>query len=156
MASSAAVGRRSRMSRIRWYSSGLRPSSANGCASSGVAAAFSTVSLVWAGRAGAVVIDSLGESPGAAAGARAADVGRRRTRYRDRRTPRTRVRYGRGMPNNRTLPAMLAAGGTAAVLWFAAGTLGSALGAGGRWTLYAPRVPGGAELLASSPGPGLV
>ncbi|GAB2462071.1 hypothetical protein GCM10007967_15410 [Xylanimonas ulmi] len=31
---------------MRWYSSGLRPSSANGCASSGVAAAFSTVSRV--------------------------------------------------------------------------------------------------------------
>ena len=31
IASSAAVGRRPRMSRIRWYSSGLRPSSAKGC-----------------------------------------------------------------------------------------------------------------------------
>ncbi|MNW60742.1 hypothetical protein D3C74_387530 [compost metagenome] len=44
IASSAAVGRRPRMSRMRWYSSGLRPSSAKGCASSGVAAARSTVS----------------------------------------------------------------------------------------------------------------
>src|SRR6478736_5399354 len=68
MASSAAVGRRSRMSRIRWYSSGLRPSSANGCSWSGVAAAASTVSDTWpevgsAGRceAGVVlVIESLG------------------------------------------------------------------------------------------------
>ena len=31
IASSAAVGRRPRMSLIRWYSSGLRPSSAKGC-----------------------------------------------------------------------------------------------------------------------------
>src|SRR6478609_42053 len=154
MASSAAVGRRSRMSRIRWYSSGLRPSSANGCASSGVAAAFSTVSLVWAGRAGAVVIDSLGESPGAAAGARAADVGRRGTGYRDRRTPRTRVRYGRGMPKNRTLPAMLAAGGTAVVLWFGLGSLSTALMGHGRWTLYLPGVPGGARALGDASGAG--
>src|SRR6478672_7230411 len=62
MASSAAVGRRPRMSRMRWYSSGLRPSSANGCSWSGVAAATSTVS-VWGARAGAVVIDSLGGDP---------------------------------------------------------------------------------------------
>src|SRR4051794_4725166 len=62
MASSAAVGRRPRMSRMRWYSSGFRPSSANGCSWSGVAAATSTVS-VWGARAGAVVIDSLGGDP---------------------------------------------------------------------------------------------
>ena len=48
MASSAAVGRRPSRSRMRWYSSGLSPSSANGCARSGVAAAFSTVSDTWA------------------------------------------------------------------------------------------------------------
>src|SRR4051794_33402841 len=60
MASSAAVGRRPRMSRMRWYSSGLSPSSANGCSWSGVAAACSTVSVWGAVRAAAVVIDSLG------------------------------------------------------------------------------------------------
>src|SRR5690606_11584220 len=62
IASSAAVGRRPRMSRMRWYSSGLRPSSAYGWTSSGVAAACSTVSS--AGRAEAwdagAVIGSLG------------------------------------------------------------------------------------------------
>src|SRR3712207_2565815 len=44
MASSEEVGRRPRMSRIRAYSSDLRPSSAHGCAWSGVPRAASTVS----------------------------------------------------------------------------------------------------------------
>ena len=46
MASSAVVGRRPRMSRIRRYSSDFRPSSAQGCSSSGVFAASSTVSML--------------------------------------------------------------------------------------------------------------
>ena len=46
MASSAEVGRRPRMSRMRWYSSGFRPSSAQGCSVSGVPAAWPTVSSV--------------------------------------------------------------------------------------------------------------
>src|SRR6476469_6525421 len=77
MASSAAVGRRPRLSRMRWYSSGLRPSSANGCSWSGVAAATSTVS-VWGARAGAVVIDSLGGDPWAGTDQAARQRGRRR------------------------------------------------------------------------------
>src|SRR5215210_8739894 len=44
MASSDDVGRRPRISRIRAYSSDLRPSSAHGCAWSGVTRALSTVS----------------------------------------------------------------------------------------------------------------
>src|SRR5690242_10041836 len=44
IASSAVVGRRPRMSRMRRYSSSLSPSSRNGCCSSGVFAASSTVS----------------------------------------------------------------------------------------------------------------
>ena len=39
------VHRRSRIARICWYSSGFNPSSANGCAVSGVLAACSTVSV---------------------------------------------------------------------------------------------------------------
>jgi hypothetical protein len=51
MASSDWVGRRPRISRIRWYSSSLRPSSAHGCFSSGVASATPTVSTVmWRSR----------------------------------------------------------------------------------------------------------
>src|SRR5262249_53373851 len=45
MVSSALVGRRPRISRIRAYSSSRSPSSAYGCGSSGVAAACSTVSM---------------------------------------------------------------------------------------------------------------
>src|SRR5215204_5415446 len=45
MASSAVVGRRPRMSRMRAYSSAFSPSSAQGCSSSGVLAAISTVSM---------------------------------------------------------------------------------------------------------------
>src|SRR3954451_23581121 len=54
IASSQLVGRRPRMSRMRWYSSGFNPSSAHGCSASGVAAARLTVSadvvsgLTWA------------------------------------------------------------------------------------------------------------
>src|SRR6476469_2868826 len=44
MASSASVGLRPRISRIRAYSSSLRPSSRYGCGTSGVAAACSTES----------------------------------------------------------------------------------------------------------------
>src|SRR5690606_13577831 len=44
IASSAFVGRRPRISRMRAYSSGLRPSSSKGCSASGLAAARSTVS----------------------------------------------------------------------------------------------------------------
>src|SRR4029453_5014480 len=44
MASSDEVGRRPRISLIRAYSSSFRPSSAHGCDSSGVCAAFPTVS----------------------------------------------------------------------------------------------------------------
>src|SRR6478736_7579283 len=44
IASSASVGLRPRMSRIRWYSSSLRPSSRYGCGCSGVVVALSTVS----------------------------------------------------------------------------------------------------------------
>jgi len=44
IASSALVGRRPRMSRMRWYSSSLRPSSSHGCSWSGVAPASPTVS----------------------------------------------------------------------------------------------------------------
>jgi len=44
MASSASVGRRPRICRIRRYSSSFRPSSRNGCGTSGVAAAWATVS----------------------------------------------------------------------------------------------------------------
>src|SRR5450759_5684778 len=44
IASSAMVGRRPRISRIRWYSSVLSPSSAQGCWVSGVVKASSTVS----------------------------------------------------------------------------------------------------------------
>src|SRR5918999_3018511 len=44
MASSDEVGRRPRISRIRAYSSDFRPSSAHGCAWSGVPRALSTVS----------------------------------------------------------------------------------------------------------------
>src|SRR6478752_3633633 len=44
MASSPLVGRRPRMSRMLWYSSGFSPRAAYGCSFSGVAAAFSTVS----------------------------------------------------------------------------------------------------------------
>ncbi len=45
IASSQLVGRRSRMSRIRWYSSGFKPSSAHGCSTSGVLLALLTVSV---------------------------------------------------------------------------------------------------------------
>ena len=45
IASSQLVGRRSRMSRIRWYSSGFNPSSAHGCSTSGVLVALLTVSV---------------------------------------------------------------------------------------------------------------
>src|SRR5215218_3223234 len=45
MASSQLVGRRPRMSRIRWYSSGFNPSSAHGCSTSGVLVALLTVSV---------------------------------------------------------------------------------------------------------------
>ncbi|VXB77830.1 hypothetical protein MICRO8M_60031 [Microbacterium sp. 8M] len=44
IASSPEVGRRPRISRIRAYSSSLRPSAAYGCSFSGVAAAFATES----------------------------------------------------------------------------------------------------------------
>src|SRR4051794_17137332 len=44
MASSPLVGRRPRMSRMRWYSSLLRPSAAYGCSFSGVAIACETES----------------------------------------------------------------------------------------------------------------
>lgn len=44
MASSAPVGRRPRISRMRAYSSSLRPSSFQGCAASGVSVACLTVS----------------------------------------------------------------------------------------------------------------
>ena len=52
IASSELVGRRSRMSRMRWYSSGFRPSSAQGCSTSGVEAAAATVSSARALRLG--------------------------------------------------------------------------------------------------------
>ena len=45
MASSQLVGRRPRMSRMRWYSSGFSPSSAHGCSTSGVLLALLTVSV---------------------------------------------------------------------------------------------------------------
>src|SRR5690606_20934448 len=45
IASSAEVGRRPSTSRIFWYSSCLRPSSAYGCSTSGLCAANSTVSF---------------------------------------------------------------------------------------------------------------
>jgi hypothetical protein len=44
IASSALVGRRPRMLRMRSYSSGFSPSAAYGCSFSGVVAATSTVS----------------------------------------------------------------------------------------------------------------
>src|SRR5690625_3976163 len=44
MASSASVGRRPKISRIRWYSSECKPSSAQGCVTSGVSPACATVS----------------------------------------------------------------------------------------------------------------
>src|SRR5215213_4739583 len=44
IASSELVGRRPRISRIRWYSSALRPRSAQGCSWSGSLAATATVS----------------------------------------------------------------------------------------------------------------
>src|SRR5689334_16534522 len=44
IASSEAVGRRPRISRMRWYSSGLRPSSAHGWSWEGSSAAIETVS----------------------------------------------------------------------------------------------------------------
>ncbi len=44
IASSPLVGRRPRISRMRAYSSGLRPSAAYGCSRSGVSVAFATVS----------------------------------------------------------------------------------------------------------------
>src|SRR6478736_8353344 len=61
MASSALVGRRPRMLRMRSYSSGFRPSAAYGCSFSGVVAATSTVS-------------STGLGAGAVAGAAVADA----------------------------------------------------------------------------------
>ena len=44
MASSPPVGRRPRISRMRWYSSADNPNSSQGCSTSGVLTAFSTVS----------------------------------------------------------------------------------------------------------------
>jgi hypothetical protein len=46
IASSELVGRRPRISRMRWYSSGLRPSSAKGCGCSGLCSAWVTVSVM--------------------------------------------------------------------------------------------------------------
>src|SRR5690606_23855519 len=46
MASSPLVGRRPRISRMRAYSSSFRPRAAYGCSRSGVAAAFSTESII--------------------------------------------------------------------------------------------------------------
>ena len=46
MASSAMVGRRPRISRMRSYSSAFSPSSDQGCSVSGVIEAFPTVSIV--------------------------------------------------------------------------------------------------------------
>ena len=71
IASSAIVGRRPRMSRIRAYSSAFSPSSAQGCAVSGVIDASATVSmLVWIRVAASMlalateVIGLLGWKPG--------------------------------------------------------------------------------------------
>src|SRR3954469_8043375 len=61
IASSPLVGRRPRMSRMLWYSSGLSPRAAYGCSFSGVAAAFSTVSST--GTEGEDVVVTGGESP---------------------------------------------------------------------------------------------
>jgi hypothetical protein len=60
------------------------------------------------------------------------------------------------MPKNRTLLAMLAAGGTAVALWFTFGSLSTTFATLDRWSVYAPSVPSGVRVLTDAPGAGLV
>ncbi|RHA37784.1 hypothetical protein [Cellulomonas rhizosphaerae] len=53
------------------------------------------------------------------------------------------------MPRNRTNAAILAAGGTAVLLWFTLGSLGTGIARSGAWSSYLPSIPAGTWWLTS-------